>query len=1207
MTRERRTEGPTLRVVGIGASAGGLEAMKQLFAGIPVDTGLGFIVLQHLAAGQGSQLAHILESATKMKVVDIASGQRVESNTVHVVPPGVSVSLFRGALVLREPKPGARPHLPIDTLFDSLAEVLKTAAMGIVLSGTGSDGTVGLQAIRAAGGTTLVQDPATAQFDQMPRSAIAAGAAELILGPHELGIELGTMTESGPRPPDSETDAADSSALERIFESLRETTGIDFSSYKRTTIERRLTRQLTHHHLRSLDQYATYLADHPNEAHALYEDLLIHVTQFFRDAADLDELAARVFPEILRASPHEAPIRVWIPGCSTGEEAYSIAMLLLEFLEVHDPRRTIQVFGTDLSERAIETARAGQYPVAIESQVGADRLAKFFVRNENGWKVRRDLRERCVFVRHDLVSDPPFSKIDLVSCRNVLIYLAPALQRRVFPIFHYALNQPGFLLLGTSETIAGFDSLFAPVEPGLRVFVRRPTANRPKLAFPLSGQAARTGRKPHEPIRSALDVQRDVDHILLARYAPACVVIDEQLEVVQFRGRTAPFLEAAVGQPQTNLIKMARDGLPSELRLVIQRAQRSNAPARQANILVREDERDRRVDLEVIPLRGVGPQRFFLVVFEETTAGKPSSVTHKARGKQTSTRGEAVRLREELSAAREYVDSVTAQHLATSEELGVVNEELQSANEELQSSNEELQTAKEELQSTNEELETVNEELQRGNTELKQANDDLINVLASVDIPIIIVDTARCVRRFTPRARAVMKLIPGDIGRPIADLQPSISVPDLDERITEVIDTLGVNESEVRHPDGTIYRMQIRPYRTSDNTISGAVIAFVDISVLKASIRASHAARDYASSIVEAVPTPLIVVDDRLRIQSANRAFHDSFHLSAAEARDRSLLDIGTWSAAGLRARLEKVVGSLQTFDELEIQHEIEGMEPRVLLIGARAIPPADERRLALIGIVDITDRRQAERDRDRLKSIELVSAEAAAREKEAFLNAVSHELRTPLSAILLWTQVLRGVGPTDPQRLIGLETIEQSAKAEAQLVDDLLDLALSRSGGAELAVKLEALDAVPVVATVVETLRSDAGHKNIEIQTTLAGDANVTADPLRLRQITSNLLSNAIKFTPRGGRVAVSVSRSDGTVELRVKDSGKGIRKEFLPHVFEPFTQEDTSTTRVHDGLGIGLALVRHLVERQGGTIAVESAGEGHGATFTVRLPAAS
>jgi two-component system CheB/CheR fusion protein len=1070
--------------------------------------------------------------------------------------------------VLRTAKPGARPRLPIDDLLRSLAAVLGERAIGVVLSGTASDGTEGLRAIRGAGGLTIAQDPSTAQFDEMPRTAIAAGVAELVMTAAQIGSYLGanigvTRAKTGMARP----------AIERILEQLQVANGIDFSSYKRTTIERRLERRLAKLHIGSLDEYSAFLAANPAERLAVFDDLLVHVTEFFRDRVMFDELATQVLPELVRAKPAGAPIRVWVPGCATGEEVYSIAIVLLEMLGSNGD---LQMFGTDLSESSIEIARRGYYRDGIAAQIGSDRLQRFFKREDGGYRIRREVREKCVFVRHDLTTDPPFSKLDLISCRNVLIYLGPALQRRVLAIFHYALDQPGYLVLGRAETTAGFETMFETIAGEARIYARK-RAPRAALTFPTSARAVAKLRDP----TAAFDIQRDLDHLLLARYAPACVLVDDQLDVVQFRGRTGAYLESPSGQPQLNIVRMAREGLGAELTLAIQRARRSDAPVRQERITVREGGRDRAIAIEVVPLRaGADAKRYFLIVFEET-ATKPSAAPRKRGTANKRDSSEVSRLRQELAATKEYLRSLVTQHVATSEELGVSNEELQSTNEELQSSNEELQTAKEELQSANEELETVNDELQRGNEQLRDANDDLVNVLASVEIAIIIVDRERKIRRFTPRARTVMQLLSTDVGRPLADLRLDVAVPHLDASIAEVIDTLVVKDAEVRHADGSYHRMQIRPYRTEDHQIAGAVVTFVDITTLRA-------AREHAAAIVEAVPTPLVVVDDALVIVSANAAFLRAFALT--DVAGRPLLALGEWRGSDLQARLADAVVHGTRIDELEVEHRDE-RGVRILRLATRRVGDFASQRATLIGIADLTDARTVER-----------LHRAALVERDQFLDAVSHELRTPLSAILLWAHALGGLDLDDPRRAQAVTAIVESARSEAQLVDDLLELALSRSG--RLTVKPEPVDPTTIVQAAIDEVRARASDKHVTIETTLAPGPRFTVDPRRWRQIAGGLIGNAVKFSRDGGTVWIELTRDPDGLALTVRDNGQGIAPEFLPRVFEPFEQADQSSTRDHRGLGIGLALVRHFVERHGGTVAATSDGAS-GAAFTVRLPA--
>jgi two-component system CheB/CheR fusion protein len=809
----------------------------------------------------------------------------------------------------------------------------------------------------------------------------------------------------------------------------------------------------------------------------------------------------------------------------------------------------------------------------IATHVSEKRLQRFFVRENSGYRIRRELRERCVFARHDLVNDPPFSKLDLVSCRNLLIYLGPRLQQRAIGVMHYALNQPGFLLLGRAETVGDLSTLFREIDSEARIYARKPSTR----AGPILAGA---GRMP-APIRTQLavrshtDVQRDVDHVLLARYAPPCVLVNEAFEILQFRGHTGLYLEPPTGQPQLSVLRMARGDLATELPLALQRAHRTGLAVRKENIRIRDRRHEHCVHLEIVPIRGADHEPQFLVMFEpQPERVAPKKPARKGRERDA---GELERLRHELASTKEYMHSVLTQHLATTEELGLTNEELQSTNEELQSSNEEMQTAKEELHSTNEELETVNEELHARNEQLGAVNDDLVNVLASVEIAMIIVDTERCVRRFTPTSRSVMNLIAGDVGRPIADLHPTIAVPDLDATIAAVIDSHVVHESEVEDPStGTFYRMQVRPYLTADRSTKGAVLSFIDITALRS-------ARNFRAAIVDTVPTPMVVLGPDLRIQSANRSFGEVFRTTEAVMIGRTLLDVGDWRSPDLQARLHHVLDGGPGLDGLEVDHH-DATGVRMLRITANALPVMGDRRSILVGIEDVTER------------------EAARRERDAFLDAVSHELRTPLSAILLWAQALKTLDADDPQRDTAIATIIDCVKSEARLVDDLLEVALSRS--IELSLALEVGDPAPIVASVVEVSRSTARAKDITLSTDIEHGSQISMDPRRLEQICTKLVANAIKFTPERGTVGVSLAQANGVVTLAVRDTGLGVVANRIPHVFEPFSREDGSTSRSHAGLGIGLALVRHLVERHGGTIAVESLGVDRGSLFTVRIP---
>lgn len=1179
-----------VRIVGIGASAGGLEAIKLVLASTPADTGFAFVVLQHLAPSQTATLREALRQSTSLPISDIEDGTPIAPNHLFLVPPNVAVSVAGDAFVVKEMVDGTRVHRPIDGLFASLVAARGAHAVGVILSGTANDGTAGLRAMRDAGGATFVQDPATAQFDEMPRSAIAIGAATLVLAPDAIGVELGRLRSDG------NPASGNAGAVQEILSLLRDATGVDLSNYKRPTIDRRIRRRMSEYALPSIEAYRAFLAAHPTEVTTLYEDLLIHVTEFFRDRDTLDQLVERVFPAIVDSLPSAEAIRIWVPGCSTGQEAYSIAILAHEYLESRGLHRQVQLFGTDLSARAIDAARHGEYPDGVEEQIGDARLARFFTRTNRGWRVNKTIRERCVFVQHDLTADPPFSKLDLISCRNVLIYFGPALQQGVIPMLHYALNQPGFLVIGRAESLGAFETLFSPITSGAPIYARQPVAVRSALSLAFGFRSRAPFALDAPRVRTAIDVQRDVDHVLLARYAPACVLVDGNAEILQFRGRTGAFLEPSPGQPTHNLLKMVRGRLGPEIRAALQRAQRADSAVRQDGVVLREDGRERTVDLTFVPIPGfVANERNVLVIFEEASAPAspaPIPIPPRAPGE----RDEHEALRQELQATRERLHTALAQNAMTVEELSVANEELQSMNEELSSMNEELQTAKEELQSTNEELETVNEELHRGNAQLHVLYDDLVNVLASVDIAIAIVDTDGLVRRFTPPARTLLNLLPTDLGRRITDLQPNVHIDNLGGMIAAAIASLEVQEAEVVDPSGHAYRMQVRPYRSAEDVVSGAVISFVDISVLRTSLDEARLARDYAAAIVETSPTALAVLDSELRVHSANREHELAFDVPNARAVGRSWFELGRGRWLGdSRDRLRERLGDgTRRFGDETVEYERDPGDVRTLEVAGRPIPqPHDQPPLVLVRIADVTERVRLEAER-----------EAVARERDAFLNAVSHELRGPLNAITLWTSLLRRGDVDGVQRERGLATIEQSALAEVQLVDDLLELAVSRSEERTLAIHPEVIDPRGSVEGALDAVRADARAKGVELAASLGAELRVSIDPHRLRQMAWHLISNAVKFTPGGGRVTVSLVRRDAGVDLVVEDTGQGIRAEFLPHLFEPFHRADTSSTRRQQGLGIGLALVHHLAERQGCSVAVKSPGAGMGTTFTLTLP---
>src|SRR5213594_234987 len=692
-------------IVGIGASAGGLEAFSELLSNLPVEPTMAFVLIQHLDPKHPSILSDILSRTTRMSVVEAKHGMRVEPGHVYVMPPNARMTIAGEVLHLGPRSDDRGPQLPIDHFLRSLAEDLGSRAIGVILSGSASDGALGLKAIKAEGGTTFAEAPQSAKFDSMPRSAVASGAVDFVLPPKAIAQEL---TRIGRHPylgqtraaPSPEATASGPDAFDEILRKLREKSGIDFMLYRQTTIRRRIARRMMIHGLDTLEGYLGYLEAHPSQVHALYNDLLVNVTRFFRDPEAFRVLQRSVFPRILKQRPADAPIRVWAPGCATGEEAYSLAMVLLESIDDAAGPVPIQLFGTDVSETAIVKARAWIYPENIELDVTAARLRRFFVKLDGQHQVRKAVRELCVFARHNLATDPPFSKMDLIVCRNVLIYLEPELQKRVLSIFHYALKDPGFLMLGVAETVGPLADFFSIVDKKYRVYAKKPTSRRFDLGLISLEQRlekiGRTARRTGEAGGGPLDLLQEVDRILLSKYAPAGVLVNEATEILQFRGHTSPYLEPAPGQASLNLLKMAREGLLMELRVAIDKARKQNAPVRRERLSIKQDGGLAQVTLEVIPVSGPARERNYLVLFERVLPPEepraPGSTAPGAtlRSRRTATERQTENLRRELTATKEFLQSIIQEREAANEELQAANEELQSSNEELQSTNEEL-------------------------------------------------------------------------------------------------------------------------------------------------------------------------------------------------------------------------------------------------------------------------------------------------------------------------------------------------------------------------------------------------------------------------------------------------------------------------------------------------------------------------------------
>ena len=882
-------------IVGVGASAGGLDAFTQLLRALPQNTGMAFVLVQHLEPTHESMLTKLLSGATKMPVQEVHEGMRAEANHVYVIPANADLSLMDGLLHVVGRRAPAGHHLPIDYFFRSLAETRKSRAVGVILSGTASDGTAGLRAIKAEGGLTFAQDPASTKFDGMPRSAIAAGCVDMVLPPERIAAELMRVARHPfvkmPPPEGVEVLPAKEEDWPRLFRLLRTGSEVDFTFYKRSMIARRLARRMAVHKVESLSEYLRFLEDHRGELDILFQDILIHVTSFFRDPDVFTALRQKIFPQILAERPPGEPVRIWVPGCSTGEEVYSIVICLLECLGNRAPDTPVQVFATDINEAAIGKARAGTYSEDEVAELSPERRGRFFTRANGNYLVNQDIRELCVFARHDLTNDPPFSKLDLLSCRNVLIYFESVLQKKVFAYFHYALKPTGVLLLGRSESLGVFADLFTVKDRKNKFFTKNAAARGPIDV----AQAIHERMAPYDKVRSEspprFDLEKEADRIVWERYAHAGIVVNNEFQILHFRGDTSPYLQPAPGKATFNLSKMLREELQLELRAAFQEARKSGRRVRREGIAVKHDQQVRTVNVEVCPLPAVGEAgKSFLILFDEAAprTGQPlRTADAKRRGKRVSAQ-EVERLDNELSRTREHLQAVIREHEYTNEELKTANEEAQSSMEELQSTNEELETAKEELQSINEELVTLNEQLQNRNAELTHLSDDLSNVISGVDVPIIILDGERRIRRFTPPAQKLFGILPGDVGRPIGNLRIGVNVPDLNQLISSVISKADEIRREVQSEDGRWYWLRIRPFRTAEQKIEGVLIALFDIHELKQQQEALQKEQTLVSAILDSASDLLVMVLDREgRIVQFNRVCQQLSGYSLEEVRGR--------------------------------------------------------------------------------------------------------------------------------------------------------------------------------------------------------------------------------------------------------------------------------------------------------------------------------
>lgn len=1202
-------------VVGIGASAGGLESLEKLFGNLPSDTRMAFVVLQHLSPDFKSMMDELLARDTRMPVHLATDGMVVEANHVYLLPPRKEMIIADGRLHLADKDPHQGLALPIDHFFESLAREYQAQAVGIILSGSGSDGTRGAMEISRQGGLVISESADSAKFDSMPVSAQASGAVDLVLGAEQIGPTLAryavapsSFKQVSVGRPRKDPSQLPLTGIDAIFELFRDLHQIDFSGYRQSTMLRRINRRLALNGLTALDEYVERLSGDAQEQVALLEDLLIGVTQFFRDSEAFDHLTTQVLPDLIRRCQPERTFRAWVAGCATGEEAYTLAIALTEAFErVSRPPR-FKLFATDLHKASLQHAGRGVYSGEALSGLSPQRLQRFFVPCGDGYRVTPELRKGIVFAPHNVLCDAPFTDLDLVSCRNLLIYFRPAAQQRALTMLHDALRVGGVLFLGGSETPGELSAEFEVVQERLRVFrkrrdVRLGSQLRASSIGPEPLRLGSNGRHPKAPLRAAAVEMQAVYNQLLARYMPPSLLVDQQRQLLDSFGGAEQLLRLPPRGPSLDVLDLVDRQHRTTLSGALVKAAKEGAPVRYANFALQVDSARRGDVMTVIPLASTAAQSYFLITFEPSTGSIAPSKERVVEGDDSP--GERIEeLEDELRYSKENLQ-------ATIEELETSNEELQATNEELIASNEELQSTNEELHSVNEELYSVNSEHQLKIAELAELNRDMNHLLENTDVAIIYLDDQLRVRRFTSGASKLYDLVEHDIGRPLVNFSPRIEIPNLQQRLLQVLGTGQASEWDIRCSRGAAFLLRLLPYRSGpgpqgvpaqdgappaeaalaagdSDPVEGVVLMLVDVS----SLEEMRGRLRWMSAIVESTDDAIIGEDTQGRITSWNHGAERLYQYTAQEALGQPISMLVPPDRRGeLREYSQRVDrGEPVSLDTVRLRKD--GQPVDVSL----TISPVYDDRGQVIGVSKIA------RDiRPRIEMEEQMRRQARLREQ--FLAMLSHELRNPLGALLTASHLMQHTQADAQVRDQAAETARRQVTMMQSLLDDLLDI--SRISLGKISLHRQRVDLRELVETVRETTGAviDKHHDRLVIEVS-DEPLPVDGDPARLVQIQVNLIHNAAKYSPSNSQITVRLDRLGDQAVIRVTDQGAGIAPEFLPKLFEPFTQSDATATRSDGGLGVGLALVKELVQMHGGRVEVAETVLGQGSTFAVYLP---
>lgn len=1207
----------TFPVVGMGASAGGLQAVTKFVEHLPTDTGMAFVVVLHLSPEHESNAAEILQKYTAVPVLQVREKLPLRQNHVYVIPPNKQLSMEDGCLFLSDLDQTSHKAVTIDLFFRTLAESLRERAFGLVLSGIGADGAAGLARIKELGGVTFAQSPDEAEYPGMPTSAIETGVADFILPATEMPAKLVELWQNAqaihlPEPDETKLEAPvtlrlagkDSNTeqvLLEIISLLRIHTGHDFSHYKQATIIRRIERRLQVCGLTDLTAYRDRLKADEEENRALLDDLLIGVTNFFRDPEAFAALEGDVIPRLFRGKQHRDQVRVWVAACATGEEAYSLAMLLFEQAAGSSAAPTIQVFATDIDEDAIATGRTGTYPESIATDVTATRLRQFFIKQDGHYRIKKMVRDSILFASHNLLRDPPFSKLDLITCRNLLIYLTRDVQKRLLEMFHFALKPGGYLFLGTSESADAVPELFTPVDKKNRIYRAKALAHstRYSLSMPMAPATRLPPTEQGEQAAKRKFSFADMHQRVLTQYAPPSVIVDMESNIVHMSEHAGNYLRYIGGEPSHNLIALVLPELRLELRTALFQAVQKGRGVEARRVQVRRGEHAYWITMMARPFHDdEAGGDFVLVLFDEIEVDACELVTPTAHDRKDAV---VAQLEEELQRTKEQLQDTIERSEVSTEELKASNEELQAINEELRSATEELETSKEELQSTNEELVTVNHELKMKVEEAGKINDDLNNLIASTDIATIFVDQGLRIKRYTPRAVDIFNIIPADIGRSLLDITHRLDYAQLTDDASTAFETLHMVEREVRSNDGTCYIVRMLPYRTTEDRIEGAVLTFIDITSRRSAEERLKAGEERIRLFAESTKDYAIITSDAAgTITSWNKGAERMFGYREEEAVGQKL-DI-IFLPEDIQAGIPEEERHRARADGRSEEERWHMHKDGTRLYCSGVTTPLDNDGFYGYAKIarDLTERVQHDTRRD----AQLAREQAENMLKDQFLAVMSHELKQPLNLIQLNAEMLTMLPEVRNSEVSrrAASVIQRSVLSQAKIIDDLLDLSRLTTG--KLALNLTPVDLAAHVNALVDVMRRDAANVPAISVSSIDTPVIVHADPVRVDQIIWNLLSNAIKFTPASGSIHVSLTQAATFAELEVCDTGQGIAPEFLPHIFDIFRQAAPPTTRAKGGLGIGMALVKELTELHGGKVEASSEGLEKGACIRVWLP---